>query len=305
MVSSELRDVGDLSIVTAAEQLVRTVVDRLRDEGHRTVAAQEVRATRVTRFETEGDIPRTASRTSRVATIITVGSSIDWRDRTAKRVSAVEVPPALVRQVVVHRWQGFAHREGVRQSIGHHGKIDPWPESSEHAANIDRVARISVIGTIRITHRNLRDADIRVRFRTTPRLVGIVTAWAHHALRSGARHVIHEIRSRVEVVARAATVRQFACGGLHVSDADSDGVQNAFSRIDRLIHPVLFHLRKHVDDPRTLIAIPVTVFVRTVAGRRQTVERVVEGVHRDPELLEVVLALRAGGRFAYLLDGGQ
>ena len=79
----ELWDTGDLSIVTATEQLVRSVVDRLRNEGHRTIAAQEVRTTRVTRLEAERDIPRIATRTSRVATIISVGSGIDWRDRTA------------------------------------------------------------------------------------------------------------------------------------------------------------------------------------------------------------------------------
>ncbi len=242
----------------------------------------------MTRFEAHRDIPVVALRAYGVRTVRSVRTCIDRSDGRSGCVAAVVVPPALIRQVIRHRWKAFPYSESIRQTVGDLCEVDLGPEATDHTAKISRIGRVAVIGAIDVSHRELIDSRIRHRFRATPTRIRVVTARPGGTLWTHAADVIGNSGGRIEIVARASTVRKsrlgWEFGGVVCRRGDS---RAADPRVEDRERRSLFHLGQSLHEPASRIVAPV------VATLWHRPERVVIGVEADPELLEVVLALRA------------
>jgi len=68
---------------------------------------------------------------------------------------------------------------------------------------------------------------------------------------------------------------------------------------------ILFHEGQGEDEPASPVVAPIALVGVGLPAAREDTVRVVVAVAGQAELLEVVLALHAGGRLAHLLDGRQ
>src|SRR5258708_30259445 len=72
------------AVLTAAEPLIRLVVDRLGNKGHVAIAEQELRPAGMVRLEAPGDVPVPVEILRRAAPLgVRVDRPADWNDRRA------------------------------------------------------------------------------------------------------------------------------------------------------------------------------------------------------------------------------
>src|SRR5262249_44365545 len=140
-----------LVVVFAAEQLVHAMVNALLQELHVAIGEAEIRAARVLRLEPPRDIPVLVVDVRHHAPVavgvLVIPPFVNWDDRAAVGVAAVEVAPTPVPVVVVLLGQGFPDHDRVRGAVRYrrHTDLDAGPV--EHAAELPRIDGVAVVGT--------------------------------------------------------------------------------------------------------------------------------------------------------------